>query len=415
MAMKAKAQAVNAVNAAGSALAIDATGLMGGDLAGAVAVGEAPGSREVSGGTKPRRRHLFNQWVDFLALGGGSVLVLGALAAFYPAGDEARAGLAFTMLVLAHFVNHPHFAHSYQLFYKGFVRKAFSPESTLRHRYMFAGIMVPAILVTFFVSGVALGNPPMLGLTVNLMFFLVGWHYAKQGYGILMLDAGYKGTGFSAKERRHLLWNTHIAWPTYWLIANNALAAKSYWGLPYVVFDVPDPLLITVSAAAAVSAVIVMRDLFLIWRSGRTLPVNGLVAYVASVYLWLMIAREDPLLILVVPVFHSVQYMCVVWRYQLNVETERLRERAGAAEPAWYRTAAAGLARYVLIAGLLGLVGFWGAPLVMDTVGGYDSAVFGGTLFLFMGWTGINIHHYFIDAVIWRRENTDMRRYLFAA
>jgi hypothetical protein len=26
----------------------------------------------------------------------------------------------------------------------------------------------------------------------------------------------------------------------------------------------------------------------------------------------------------------------------------------------------------------------------------------------------INIHHYFIDNVIWRRDNEDVRKYLFA-
>ena len=35
--------------------------------------------------------------------------------------------------------------------------------------------------------------------------------------------------------------------------------------------------------------------------------------------------------------------------------------------------------------------------------------------FLFIGWTFINIHHYFIDNVIWRRDNPEARRYLFGS
>jgi len=31
-----------------------------------------------------------------------------------------------------------------------------------------------------------------------------------------------------------------------------------------------------------------------------------------------------------------------------------------------------------------------------------------------MFWVFINIHHYFIDNVIWRRENTDVSKYLFS-
>ena len=33
----------------------------------------------------------------------------------------------------------------------------------------------------------------------------------------------------------------------------------------------------------------------------------------------------------------------------------------------------------------------------------------------FTGWTFINLHHYFIDSVTWRRENPETRRHLFGA
>ena len=66
------------------------------------------------------RRWINGPWVDFLTLGSGSFLVLGALAAFWPRDDASRAALAGAMLLLAHVVNHPHFAHSYQLFYREF-------------------------------------------------------------------------------------------------------------------------------------------------------------------------------------------------------------------------------------------------------------------------------------------------------
>lgn len=111
-----------------------------------------------------RRRYLFNRWIDFLGLGGGSLFVLAAVAAFYPEDEASIAALVFTLVVFANFVNHPHFAHSYQIFYGGFIRKAFSPDAPLRHRYLFAGIMVPAVMTVFFATTVALGNAALLGL-----------------------------------------------------------------------------------------------------------------------------------------------------------------------------------------------------------------------------------------------------------
>ena len=434
------------------------------------ASGTAPRSRP------ERRHHVHNPWVDFLTLGGGSLVVLGAMAAFYPRDEAARVALAGTMLFLAHFVNHPHFAHSYQVFYRGFVRKAFAPRAPLAARYRFAGILVPALLAVFFAVALVQGSVPLLGLAANLMFFTVGWHYAKQGYGILMLDAARAGLRFGADERRRLLWNTHLTWITWWLIANDALKAKSLWGITYYLIDVPDPLLIAMAALVAVSTLGVGRDLFRRWRAEGTLPWNGLLAYVAAVYVWLMVGRFDPILLFIVPFFHSLQYMAVVWRYQLAVEADRAlataaggadaadtldappttgadaslsgaRPAPGSAVPlrsgeergarvapavapdsgpraaptdhraggwrAWLRNAPAGLARFALVGGVLGAAGFWWAPNAIDALSGYERAVFGTTLFLFIGWTFINIHHYFIDNVIWRRENPETRRYLF--
>ena len=143
-------------------------------------------------------------------------------------------------------MNHPHFAHSYQLFYQGFVRKAFPPARAaggggLAARYRFAGIMVPAVLVAFFAAALGAGSAPLLGLAANFMFFTVGWHYAKQGYGILMLDAALKGVRLGSGERRRLLWNTHLAWVTNWLLVNDALGKEELWGFTYYFLRHPRP------------------------------------------------------------------------------------------------------------------------------------------------------------------------------
>ena len=399
-----------------------------------------------AGTTRSTRRWLFGPWVDFLALGGGSFVVFALLAAFFPRDESSRVALGGVMLFLAHFVNHPHFAHSYQIFYEGFVRKAFPKTGTpaaggggLAARYRFAGIMVPAVLAAFFVIAIAQGSAPLLGLAANVMFFMVGWHYAKQGYGILMLDAAFKSVRFGAGERRRLLWNTHLTWVTYWLLANDALKEREFWGLTYYLLDVPDPLLFAMVGLTAVSTLSVGRDLFSRWRTERTLPLNGLVAYVAAVYVWLAVGRLDPVLLLVVPAFHSLQYLAVVWRYQLNVEGARGASAAAHANgvraegpdvrgldaggatafwsefKAWLGSAPGLLARFAAAGTVLGFFGFWFAPVVLDVVSGYERAVFGTTLFLFIGWTFINIHHYFIDNVIWRRENPETRRHLFGA
>ena len=378
---------------------------------------DARPAESVSQVSASQARWLFGPWVDFATLGGGSLVVLGALAAFFPRDDAARAVLASTALVLAFFLTYPHVAHSYQLFYKDFVRKAFSPESVLASRYRLAGIFVPAAMALFFAVALAGDSLALLGLAGNVTLLMSGWHYAKQGFGILMLDAARKGVRFSAGERGRLLWNTHLIWLTFWVLINDTLVEQELWGISYYLVDVPDSVRTAMLGVVALSALVVGCDFLRKWRAERALPVNGIVAYAATVYAWVLIGRFDPVLLLVVPLFHAIQYLSVMWRYRLNVEeAQRPRAPAGrGARPAGRRSARAGFVRFAVLGAVLGAAAFWGAPAALDAVTGYDRAVFGATLFFFIGWTFIGIHHPVMDNVIWRRENPDSRRYLFEA
>jgi hypothetical protein len=44
----------------------------------------------------------------------------------------------------------------------------------------------------------------------------------------------------------------------------------------------------------------------------------------------------------------------------------------------------------------------------------YDEAALGATVFLFASWVFINVHHYFLDSVMWRSANPDVKRFLFS-
>jgi hypothetical protein len=95
-------------------------------------IGQAPG---ISGGsaTEPapsRRDTLFHPVVDFLCLGGASLILLPLLAILVPDTEAARKTVGLIAIWLAHVLNHPHFAHSYQIFYRDYARKAFSGETS---------------------------------------------------------------------------------------------------------------------------------------------------------------------------------------------------------------------------------------------------------------------------------------------
>jgi hypothetical protein len=112
-----------------------------------------------------------------------------------------------------------------------------------------------------------------------------------------------------------------------------------------------------------------------------------------------------------------MQYLTVVWRYQLNYEKAQLGSedyRKGSLLRAVFGANPAGhMAAFVLTGATLGFLAFWAIPVLADAIVPYDRQAIAGFLFLFTFWIFINVHHYFLDSVMWRRENPDTRLYLF--
>ncbi|WP_027055016.1 hypothetical protein [Mesorhizobium erdmanii] len=362
------------------------------------------------------QKYLFGPFIDFFMLGGSALLILPVLY-FVPLRYEAA--LALTTLLLSHFINQPHFGHSYQIFYRNFARKVRGDgySRNLQIRYIIAGIVVPLVMTAFFAYGSLAGNARLLGNATNAMGFFVGWHYVKQGYGMLMVDAVLKRKFFSEHDKKVLLFNGYAVWLFAWLQTNVVIAERQFWGLQYYTFAVP-PWLITIAMSIAAASSAATAVMFINrWRKhGGALPYNGVVAYVVSLYAWILFVTLNPLWLLVVPAMHSLQYLAVVWRYQTNVE----RDRVDAVEKpelkilsifgALYRLR---VTTFIIVGGILGALGFWLVPIMLIDLVPYDKAVLGSSLFLFIAWIFINVHHYFLDNVMWRRGNPEVSKYLF--
>ena len=387
----------------------------------ASAVAEAYGTFRGTSSEKmqPRAEVLFHPIVDFLCLGGLSLIVLPLLLVLPPM-DGLYAQVVTVSLILNYVLNQPHFAHSYQLFYFNFGKKSFGQEYAplLRARYVLAGIIVPAGMIVFFIVSIAIGDVQMLAYGANIMLLLVGWHYVKQGYGMIIVDSVLKRRFFTQSEKKILLINAYSCWLLYWLLLNWMFSEHNLWGLTYYTFAIPNTL---VYAAACITAITTVTMLYMLFNKclskKNSLPFNGVVAYFATLYAWVLIGFLNPLLLLMVPAFHALQYLTVVWRYQLNLDRARpdAAEKPGPKLLARYVPSKA-LARFLGFAAsgfILGYIGFHGAPMLLSSVISYDQEIFGGALIFFVFWTFINVHHYFLDNVIWRRGNPDVQKHLF--
>jgi hypothetical protein len=166
-----------------------------------------------------------------------------------------------------------------------------------------------------------------------------------------------------------------------------------------------------VFAATTVAMVVLLA---LKWRRERRFPlVTPLVALLASVWAWSIYSGIDPLLRYMIPALHSVQYLYFVGLLKGNEAKDReARERLS--KP--FSDLSAKVRLGLLIAASLGLgwVLFHGVPDFLDgaLVARRDrDTSLGPTPYLAAVNAFVNIHHYFMDYVIWRRENP-LTRYL---
>ena len=361
--------------------------------------------------------HLYGRWQDVLLLGGASVFAFIACRLVDWTPDKVGL-LAALMLVLAHFVNHPHFAHSYQLFYSQIRQRVEAASGSIeKKKLLVIAFVIPAVLATLLLYGAIewrTGNRFPMGLMINLMGALVGWHYVKQGFGMAMTDAALKRTYWSSTARRALLFNAYLCWVLTWLYLNASAVGTQFWGIFYARMSVPMPLVFITAGLTLLSTlctgVLVHRD----FRQHRAtgvayahLPWAGLVGYTVSLYLWTVFASVDPAYLLVIPFFHSVQYLTVVYRCKWH-ETGR---GLGTAASHW------SLVRFVLLGLVLGWLGFWAVPGYLDfsRIEWMWAPTSVPALAIACFWLFINVHHYFIDNVLWRSTNPYVKIHLFGA
>jgi hypothetical protein len=146
-------------------------------------------------------------------------------------------------------------------------------------------------------------------------------------------------------------------------------------------------------------------------REGPLRLWTPLTALLCSIWSWSIYSSIDPLVVYVAPALHSVQYLYFVWLMKGN----EARDREG---PPWFETSSR-VRLGILAASALGLgwILFHGAPSVLDDLLVPRRSRFsslGATPYFAALYTFVNIHHFFMDAVIWRRDNPETK-YLLAS
>jgi multisubunit Na+/H+ antiporter MnhB subunit len=356
--------------------------------------------------------------LEFLVVGGGTLLLLPLCWWYRRAFGTGEGELLMGMLAFhaASLINDPHFAATYLLFYRDAKARAFgtayAPKQ--RARYRVAAVLVPLVLLGWSALALAAHSAPTLGALIQLSFLLVGWHYVKQGFGVLSVLSARRGIAWSRGERRVLLGHCFAGWAYAWASPFDPGTRSVVNGVLYTTLPHPPGLELVSFTAFAASAVAALAVVARKWqRERRAPPLAPLAGLAITVWLWTVYTRFDPLLMYWIPALHSLQYLYFVALLRRNAALE------AAGPPSFKGSVGRELA--VLAASALGLG--WlllrGAPAWVDAAlvppaapASGNLPAIGPTPYLAAFTAAVNIHHYFMDSVIWRREHAETRHLL---
>lgn len=328
--------------------------------------------------------------------------------------SDAEYAAGFATFYAAFVINDPHFAVTYLLFYeRAFERttsRAILPAQ--RARYAFAAWIVPAAAGALCLAALRSGSPTPLGALVQLMYLFVGFHYAKQGFGVATILSARRGRPLEAGVRRALLVHAYAAWAFAW--ANPAAPAGEFEEKGVVYRALAHPAWLERAAGIAFvltgvwGAVVIAGA---VRRRPGSVPMVPLVAYASTLWCWTVFTTLDPVMRYLIPALHSVQYLYFVHLLRRN------EARAAEGPPSFGRPPAVRLAALALGSLVLGALLLHLVPTFLDEAlvrpGRAEAGdPLGQTPFLAAFFVFVNVHHYAMDFVIWRRDHRETRALL---
>lgn len=351
-------------------------------------------------------RSIQNFSLSTFLLGGFSIFTCLAFWAFV---DKNMSVMTISQLGvgLSFIVNYPHFLASYLLLYSDFKKNIFK-----NFKYFWAAIIVPAILIGYLFYCLYSLRTDLLGYCINAMFFLVGWHYVKQIFGVVIVTSALKKFYYSKTERLILLTNLFALWAISFLNSQTYLGRYNFYGISYVSYGFSKAWLTASFYLFYVStlSVLVLHVRKYI-KTGAIPSIAGGTA-LAALYIWYLPAFYHPHFAYLIPFFHSLQYLVFVWSFKKNqVQAQTQGHTPTEVRRIWMQK----FAGYLLVCVILGYLFFDGIPNFLDAQIPLNTPALGSSPIVVAFLLFINIHHYFIDNVIWKSSNEEIRHYLFAS
>ena len=324
------------------------------------------------GSAWPLGRTFVSPAFDLLFIAGGLSLMFGVLA--------AAGGLRFTtadLTLVLLFGNFAHFAAS--------TVRLYSKPGAVRALPRSLTLWLPIATLAFFTT-VLLSAGWLVRYIFAVFVIWSPYHYSAQTYGLAMMYAYRSDCPLTDGQKRGLWWACLV--PFLWsLLRPDAGVAPILQGLGF--HSVPTfehvrwSVSLLLSAAALATPVVVILRLKV--RDAVALPLISVMIVMTNAIWWTFFNYINAMWW--AAIFHGIQYLAIVTIFHVR---ERVSRPANAYGPLYHATM------------------FYGACVVLAYAlfvlwpDGYTAVGFDGLLTAQLAVAAINLHHFIVDAYIWR-------------
>lgn len=338
---------------------------------------DAPPNSQKSQSATPSSLYFVNPVVDFLCIGGVSI-VLYVLFRLLP-GMSTSPTVATVTLAAVWIINYPHFASTNQRLYGW--------PANLR-QYPLTAFVIPVLVLAAVVACYL--SPEAIAPQFVLLYFLWSpFHYSGQTTGITLVYARRAGIRMTNLERRSLGGVSLLTFAVRITRGAGHTTTSPYFGINYLYPAIPPWVPTVLQVALAGSSLILLGSLGrrVFFRNQR-IPWIVLLPITAQ-YIWLLGITAGNFL-LMVPLFHALQYLLIAWGVQLKERLDSTRRTPSG------RFVLGETLRWAAVNISLGGILFWALP---HLGGWFGKPLAFSTAILFVA---IQIHHFFVDGVIWK-------------